>query len=162
MKELERIKNASRLFLYYPQFREDIEVLFENEVMTFESDESEGCYKWNYSLTSLGEYFLNIKADCFAHIHWNPIESIFGIKKGTLRHLINKNGREFKREKSRDFEKMLNILNQHKKKIAFEKKIFSAFEEIKTIVEKTDNKNIDEVKKTLEKTRGITTNCLQI
>jgi hypothetical protein len=56
MKESERPKDISLLTLYhhYPQFQEDTEILLKNEVI---KPESLYRYKWNYSLTSLSEYF---------------------------------------------------------------------------------------------------------
>jgi len=94
--------------LFFPQFLEDRLCLIENGIITVMDP---GRYKWNFSLVSLGEYFKDL--ECLGQVpggFWNPIENLFAIKRGTLRHLVSKNGRAFVREVSKDYEKILTIL----------------------------------------------------
>jgi glycyl-tRNA synthetase (class II) len=91
----------------FPQFREDFEILWQNKIITVENDR----FKWNYSLTSLGEYFYLRVIDYKDKYIWAIIEPSFGLKRNTLTHLVNNNGREFKREVSRDYEKIIDLFS---------------------------------------------------
>jgi hypothetical protein len=147
--------NENYLFFYYPQFPEDIGALIERKIMTRISKNN---YMWNYSLTSLGEYFKSIKTDHCKNVQggfWHPIESMFRIKRGTLRHLVSNNGRISKREKSKDFEKIIGILNPYREQMAAEKKTLYVYDEIKNLMEETDPQTHEEREIILEKIKEI-------
>jgi hypothetical protein len=138
---------------YFPQLQEDFDMLIGQKVITREIG---GGYKWHYSLTSLGEYFKSIEADySIPGGFWNPIETAFGIKRGTLRHLVSNNGREFKRERSRDFEKIIAMLNPHRKRIATERKTLFMFDKIKELIEGATPQTHEERKKIIEQIKNI-------
>jgi hypothetical protein len=135
--------------LFYPQFDEDHLYLIEKEIITVES----GRYKWNRSLTSLGEYFKSLK--CLKPVKggiWRPIENTFGIKRGTLRHLLSKNGRGIPKGKlSADFEEILEILQPFRERIEAVKK----FEQVALIIEGTDRDNPEEIIESLEEIESL-------
>ena len=92
----------------FPQFQKDFETLWQNKIITTEGNR----LKWNYSLTSLGEYFFIRVLDGKRKYFWNIIEPSFGLKRNTLTHLVNSNGRQFMREVSRDYEKIMGLLEK--------------------------------------------------
>ena len=94
----------------FPQFQEDIEILWQNKIITAENNK----LKWNYSLTSLGEYFFIRALDENHKYYWNIIEPSFGLKRNTLTHLVNANGRppECIREVSKDYDKIMDLLEK--------------------------------------------------
>jgi hypothetical protein len=98
----------------YPQIKEDLPVLIKNGVI--KKDESGYC--WNYSYTSLAQYFkyriFNKKplcGMCKTSMPWAVVEDGFNIKRGTLKHLVSTNGRppETIRPLSKDYEKILSF-----------------------------------------------------
>jgi hypothetical protein len=129
---------------------EDCPCLINNNIITVIEP---GRYKWNCSLTSLGEYFKSLeRLGPVSGGFWNPIENLFSIKRGTLRHLANDNGRSIKK-KSKDYEKILDLLQQPREQIQNNKK----FNVISLLINKTDQGNPEEIKNTLMEIK----NCLQ-
>ena len=160
-----------RCFDLFPAFFGEFDILLESEVITMESS---GCYVWNYSKTSLAEYFggLNTSDTNSKNRKWNPIECAFylrgekggsyeEIEKGSLRHLYSSNGRIFKDDISLDTEKIFDILAPYHKRLDDEKKERAEQEknnhilgEIKNIIAKTDEKKSDDVKEALRKIKN--------
>jgi hypothetical protein len=133
-------------FIWYPQFLEDFEMLLERKIMTRESRDK---YHWNYSKTSLAEYFNSLESrPNVPGGKWNPVETAFGIKRDSLRHLASPNGRDRPEGyRSQDFEKILVVLAEHRK----QERNRRNFREIKSLIEKTDPRDNEGIKKTLEK-----------
>jgi len=104
----------SRCLFNFPQFEKDFEALWRNKIIT----EANKKFKWNYSLTSLGQYFLSLDAQWSDNI-WEVVEPEFGLPRHTLKHLVNANGREpdFIRAKAIDYEKLMEILEPHRKQV---------------------------------------------
>ena len=105
----------SRCLSNFPQFEKDFEALWRNKIIT----EAKNKFKWNYSLTSLGQYFRNLDAQWNDYSILEMVETEFDIPRHKLKHLINANGREpdFIREKAIDYEKLMEILEPHRKQV---------------------------------------------
>jgi hypothetical protein len=103
----------SGCFSNFPQFLYDFEVLWQNKIITNGNNK----FEWNYSLTSLGQYFFGLKTRLHNNIWW-AVEFEFGLKRHTLKHLISKNGREqgFYREISVDYERLMDLLEPYREK----------------------------------------------
>ena len=71
-------------------------------------------YQWNYSNSSMAQYFVFIAEKKRQNMEWGMIESTFKVKPGTLRRLASTNGNTYKLDnpewKSKDFEKILRIV----------------------------------------------------
>lgn len=138
-------------FQHFPQFRFDLDELLKNKIIAVENKR----LVWNYDKTSLGEYFRDQKGPAATNIEggfWCPVESCFlikgkdgieAIKRGTLRHLANRNGRLLTKP-SRDYEKLMEILKPGRNQPDY---IFKA---IKMILAETDERDNKSMKKTIE------------
>jgi hypothetical protein len=93
----------------FPQFRDDIPVLFEYGYVKRVSDTQ--C-KWTKSRTSLAEYFkwAGVEAGQITGGFWSPIAKAFGEDKDKLRKLAGNNGNPCKPAKSRAFAALQKIL----------------------------------------------------
>jgi hypothetical protein len=147
------MEDISRCFIFFPQFMEDFHALLENKVITRKERDR---YLWNCSLASLGEYFYNLlRLALVPGGFWNPVETAFGIERGKLRRLVSSNGREFKRDKSKDYEKILAILQPYREQIKLAKQDIEKLKTIERIIEETDQEDSDEVRENLEKIKNI-------
>jgi hypothetical protein len=110
-KIIKAFENIELLCAICPQFREDFPIFLENGVITKIGKDD---YRWNFSKTSLGEYFKYIAVS--EHLSLVFIEETFKMKTGSLKHLISTNGIIWKQEnpqkKSKDFEKILALITQ--------------------------------------------------
>jgi hypothetical protein len=108
----------SRCLSNFPQFEKDFEALWRNKIITGGKNK----FKWNYNPTSLGQYFHGLDRQ-WSDYFWEIVEFEFGIKRHTLKHLVSPNGREpdFIREKAIDYEKLLALLEPHRKQVEEQK-----------------------------------------
>ena len=108
---------SSQCFFYFPQFEKDFQALWQDKIITADKNK----FKWNYSLTSLAQYFYSLDKVWDGYF-WGMIELEFGIKRHTLKHLASKNGNVFYREKSIDYEKLMTLLETHRKQVEEQEK----------------------------------------
>jgi hypothetical protein len=105
------IEDIEILHWLYPQFRDDFSIFMERKIITKIGKDN---YRWNFSKSSLGEYFKHIAEPKKPML--NLVERTFGIKSRSLKHLVSTNGIVWKQEnpkkKSKDFEKILELLAQ--------------------------------------------------
>ena len=143
------------LFHYFPEFKHDFHALFTNRIIILNSNG----LLWNASKTSLGQYFHNFKKIHNRKIKggfWRPIEEAFNIKRGTLKSLVSRNGRDIVIVKdSKDYEDIKFILEKHRKNTGEQKRNLIKFTVIKKIIENTDINNYYEVLFSLEKIKFV-------
>jgi len=111
---------------FYPYFYDDLNVLIREGYVEITSPES--C-RWLKSKTSMAEYFKWNSEDavCVPGGFWAPAENAFGIKRHSLRRLAGSNGNIYKRDESRDFQKLkpfLLELREEDKRRMLERKIY--------------------------------------
>ena len=80
-------------------------------------DEWECSFIWDYSQTSLAEYFYFLEKNKLdGKFFWEKIENVFLIKKGTLRHFVcnNEDGEKayINDKPSKDYERILDLLGR--------------------------------------------------
>ena len=120
-KPLERM---ARVMNQFKQFKDDFAFLWEKEIITAEgenffiSKESLDNYtfklnfKWNLSKACLAQYFVNLEKDTSETIYfWEPIESAFSLKKGSLKHYVNIGGYE---QNAKDYDELMDLLTKHR------------------------------------------------
>jgi hypothetical protein len=107
-------EDITALSIMYPQFQSHFPLLLDSGVITKIDTDN---YRWNFSKSSMVQYFKFIDDQKQRNVEWgtwSTIESIFKLKKGTLRRLASTNGNLYKLEnpekKAKDFEKILKIL----------------------------------------------------
>ena len=110
-KVIAEFEDVVTLGMVFPQFQKHFPPLMDTGVITkIETDN----YQWNYSKSSLAEYFMLIANGERKNMEWGLIEQTFKIKYGTLRRLASTNGNLYKldnpEKKSKDFEKILKII----------------------------------------------------
>jgi hypothetical protein len=120
-------------FMSFPEFRDDLEVLVREGFVKVTG--SEKC-EWLKSKTSLAEYFkwAGGDADWVPGGFWAPIESVFGIKRHSLRKLAGQNANPLKPDESRDFKKIKAVLQQLRIKERKEEHERLAFRYIKHLI----------------------------
>jgi len=102
----------------FPQFEDDFKILWQNKIIELE----DGFFKWNYSPTSLAEYFKSLENVSETKFFWENIEDAFLIKKEkSLRHLASGNGRG-DLPYSKDYIKITDILKSHRERLKNQKK----------------------------------------
>jgi hypothetical protein len=106
-------------FYCYPRFFDDYPLLLEEGVVEKLGYDD---YRWNYSKSSLAQYFLFISGhgphsgpiNRRTNMDWALLEHVFKMKKGSLRRVASSNGNTYKLDnpewKSRDFKKILSII----------------------------------------------------
>ena len=138
-------------FYYFPLFEIEYKLLREMEIIYCNG----GNCSWNKSLTSLGEYFSEFKSigECIKPVtggFWNPVETAFNVKRGSLRHLASGNGRCFVREKSVDYENIMKTLGPRRELILQQKQAVKNYRRIKAIMNAPEPEKPEDVEKTLE------------
>jgi hypothetical protein len=129
-REMEDIVHC---FINFPRFRDDIDLLIDEGVITHTAFDR---YQWVKSKTSLAEYFKWIAApdQYVPGGFWAEIEPLFGIKRGTLRKLAGHNANDLKPPESRDFIKIKASLQQYRAEIRQHQKEKDEFNAIKKLV----------------------------
>jgi hypothetical protein len=137
-------KNIENCFLDFPQFGVDYPVLESTGIIKRSGHNS---YEWTKSKTSLAQYFKWAERNNTYRIRggfWKPIETTFlikgnPIKRGSLSHNASRNGNEVKKEYSKDFVDIKNIVETYREKLKREEAVKACFQEIKSIVESSGN-----------------------
>jgi hypothetical protein len=159
-------EDISQCFIFFPQFHTDYPALLNEGVIKRIAFDQ---YEWTKSKTSLAEYFnwvgkFPIRQVDIKGGFWTPIEKVFlikgePIKRRSLSHLASGNGNDIKPEKSRDFLKIKEIVEKYRENIKRqteqEQKDMGAFFAIKILIDKTDGKNINKIRETLEKIKTV-------
>jgi len=96
----------------FPQFEDDFKILWQNKIIELE----DGFFKWNYSLTSLAEYFKSLENVSETKFFWENIEDAFFKNKKSLRHLASSNGRGDP-VPSKDYIKLKDLLKLHRERL---------------------------------------------
>jgi len=134
---------------YYPQFKKDFKLLVKNDYII----KKDTCLKWTANRTSLAQYFYDFKYTCKEPVRggfWAPIESLFNIKRGSLRSLVSTNGRGVTALKpSPDYIKIIELLSPRPESNK------QKFLKIKEIINETDIKDSVKLRKSLEKIKKI-------
>jgi len=149
-------EDISLCFIDYPQFRTDFDILYREGIIKRIAFDQ---YGWTESKTSCAEYFhmllremgdISIKGG-----RWATVEKVFKIDRETLSRLASGNGNAAKPEKSRGFMKIEKLVKQHREKLKQqaeqEQKDRETFAAIKTVIDKTGDKDINEIKEALER-----------
>jgi hypothetical protein len=148
-------------FLYFPQFQDDYAVLENTGIIKRYGHN--GCYEWTKNKTSLAQYFHWIAKDDRRRTQggfWKPIETMFliegkPIKRGALSHNASRNGNEAKKEYSKDFAEIKNIVETYREEVkreeAVEKAVKECYQKIKDIVESSGNDSFQESDRALKK-----------
>ena len=102
----------------FPQFEDDFKILWHNKIIELE----DGFFKWNYTKTSLAEYFINLENVSEIKFFWENIESAFLLEEGSLRHLASSNGRGDP-PPSKDYIKIKDLLKSHREHTNNQKKL---------------------------------------
>jgi hypothetical protein len=153
MAENRSIENC---FSYFPQFRVDYPILESTGVIKRSGRDN---YEWTKSKTSLAQYFKWIaRKDKYRTEDgfWNPINAVFLIKEKpikpqSLSHNASRNGNEAKKEYSKDFLEIKNIVEAYRGKLKREETVKKCFHEIKSIVESSGNDSFQEYDRALKK-----------
>jgi hypothetical protein len=153
MAESENIEDC---FSYFPQFRADYPVLESTGII---KRSGRNGYEWTKSKTSLAQYFKWVAGNDKYRIQggfWKPIETAFlirgkAIERGSLSHNASRNGNEAKKEYSKDFADIKNIVKTYRKKIRREEAVKEYFQEIKSIIESSGNDSFQESDRALKK-----------
>jgi hypothetical protein len=147
--------NIENCYSYFPQFRVDYTGLVEAEIIKSVDNH----YEWTKSKTSLGQYFKWIAGNDKYRIKgglWHPVETTFWIekkpiKRGSISHNTSRNGNEAKKEYSRDFVKIKDIVETYREKVKREEAVKACFQEIKSIAESFGSDSFLESDKALKK-----------
>jgi hypothetical protein len=115
--------------------------------------------EWTKSKTSLAQYFKWAAGNDKYRIQggfWKPIEATFLIKgkpieRGSLSHNASRNGNDAKKEYSKDFVKIKNIVETYREKVRREEAVKEYFQEIKGIVESSGDESFQESDRALKK-----------
>jgi hypothetical protein len=106
-------------FLYYPQFRKDLNGLIGAGIMKYFGGNN---YSWEREKTSLALYFLWIgnDASCVSGGFWAPIENAFTVKgkpimPNALSRLASKKRNNARQPESDDFRDIQDIVIQYRK-----------------------------------------------
>jgi hypothetical protein len=148
-------KNIENCFSYFPQFRVDYPVLESTGIIKRSGRDN---YEWTKSKTSLAQYFKWIAGNDKYRTEggfWNPINAVFLIKgepiKTSLSHNASRNGNEAKKEYSKDFIKIKNIVETYREKVKREEAVKEYFQKIKGIVESSGKGSFQESDRALKK-----------
>jgi hypothetical protein len=150
-------KNITNCFSCFPQFLDDF-IALEKAGIIKRTGRSVS-YEWTKSKTSLAQYFKWAAGNNKYRIQggfWNPIETTFLIKgkpirRGSLSHNASRNGNEAKKEYSKDFAEIKNIVETYREKVKREEAVKECFREIKGIVESSGNDSFQESDRALKK-----------
>jgi hypothetical protein len=149
-------RNIENCFSYFPQFQVDYPVLESTGIIKRSGRDG---YEWTKSKTSLAQYFKWIAGNDKYRTEggfWNPINAVFSIKGKpikpySLSHNASRNGNEAKKEYSKDFVKIKNIVEKYREKVRREEAVKEYFQKIKGIVESSGNDNFQESDRALKK-----------
>ena len=139
---------AEKCFVFYPQFKDDFDFLVKHKII----NEAGNNFTWNKSETSLGQYFHDFMPGKIPVEggRWAPIENLFNIERGALRHLVSPNGRGVSgNKKSRDYELIIKLLEPYRIEIQARKKFLRIQEIIKNTTDKNLLQSLEEIKNVL-------------
>lgn len=102
VKSTNRITGLDTVFLFYPDFENEFDLLEEEKFITTVNN----TIVWNKSKKSLAEYFGNLKTK-EKYKNWKIIEQLFNVS--GLKHAYNTNGSAYDKKISKDYEKWLSI-----------------------------------------------------
>jgi hypothetical protein len=148
-------KYINRCFEYFPQFFDDHAGLVKSGIIK----PAGNYYEWTKSKTSLGQYFKWIAGSETYRIpggFWHPVETTFLIKgkpiaRGSLSHNASRNGNYAKKETSKDFDKIKNIMEFYREEIRRQEAVIECFQEIKGIVASARGEGFTESDRALKK-----------
>ncbi|WP_148257779.1 hypothetical protein [Leadbettera azotonutricia] len=148
------MEDITRCFISFPQFRADIGILIEEGVVKHDAFDQ---YEWVKSKTSLAEYFkwIGSNVEYVPGGFWEPIETTFRIKRGTLRKLADNNANPLKPPESKDFMKIKAAVQQQRARIDQEKKERSAFNTIKKLIGEVEGGEPEKIREILHKIKEI-------
>jgi hypothetical protein len=158
--EKKGMEDIYRCFEHFDQFYKDYPVLInEGVIRRIDFDH----YEWTKSKTSLAEYFKWIGNDkvYVPGGFWKPIATTFRETQRSLSKLAGNNGNSNKPEKSKNFQMIKKIVEEYREKIKQqskqEQKDRENFNAIKTLIDKTDDHDIENIRAALEKIKAILT-----
>jgi hypothetical protein len=142
-------------FRYFPQFLHDYDGLVKAGIIK----PVDNHYEWTKSKTSLAQYFKWIAGNEKSRTQgglWHPVETTFWInekpiKWGSLSHNASRNGNEAKKEYSKDFVEIKNIVETYRKKVKREEAVKECFQKIKGIIESSGNDSFQESDRALKR-----------
>jgi len=145
----EKTEDISRCFDCFKQFREDFPILLEKGVIKRIAFNH---YKWVKSEVSLAEYFKWIGRTHTIGGFWETVEETFMVKRETLSKTYSRYHNSQYQEKSKeskDFLEIKKIVLQYREEIKKqeeqEKKDRKKFTAIKTLINKTNDRDIKEI-----------------
>jgi hypothetical protein len=141
-------------FIEFPQFREDFEVLVAEGFVKITGPET--C-EWTKTKTSLAQYFKWAGYDAEGVIggFWAPISNCFGINHKSLSDGASGNGNPLKKEYSRDFIKIKEILEKHRTKEKVRKNEKRIYDYIKKLILFADNEEPETIHEIVHKVGAI-------
>jgi hypothetical protein len=148
-------KNLKACFFYFPQFRVDYPILENTGIIKPVDNHCE----WTKSKTSLAQYITwivgNNKHRRTIGGLWYPVETTFWIKgnpikRGSLSHNASRNGNAAKKEYSKDFVAIKNIVETYREKIKRDEAVKECYQKIKGIVESSGSDSFQEFDRALK------------
>jgi hypothetical protein len=134
-----KMEDISRCFMFFSQFRNDIDILIEKGVIKNTAFDH---YEWTKSKTSLAEYFIwiGVDNDCVEGGFWAPIAKSFTVKgkpvtQSQLSNLLYKRhkldeGKDAEHSGSDEFKNIKNMVSESRKQKEEWKVFHKNFEEL--------------------------------
>jgi hypothetical protein len=152
--EEKEMEDITRCFISFPQFRADIGILLEEGVVKHDTFDQ---YEWVKSKTSLAEYFkwVGSNVEYVPGGFWEPIETTFRIKRGTLRKLAGHNANPLKPAQSKDFIEIQTAVQQHRAGVRQQQKERATFNSIKKLVSEVESEDPEKIREILQRIKKI-------